>query len=237
MSRRQYIPASCIALQVLALALQKACADLLAGEVILTGVVDLVGRPHRNLRVDKVVVLLDKVSPLGVLGHGNGADAELVDGVVRGVRLALENAGIGVVRLLDLADDDGLKLPAGRLQVEVRLVQVVLLIDLALHLPVDSETQEVGVLLAGRGGRVRVALANGLLQRLDQFARGVHLLLDRVLEVARQALDLLDLLVQVTAESCQGQDDVLLDLSGLVRLDNGVLVVDAQDLHGIHETA
>lgn len=46
-------------------------------------------------------------------------------------------------------------------------------------------------------------------------------------------LDLLDLLLQVASEAGEGEDDVLLDVLGLARLGNGVLVVAAQELQGI----
>lgn len=117
------------------------------------------------------------------------------------------------------------------------LVQVVLLLDLSLDLAVDGQAQEIGILLPRDGGGIDVAVAEHVLQVVDGPPGAVHLLVDRILEVAGQALDLLDLQVEVAPQAGEGLDDVLLDLAGLVGLEDGRLVVVAQDAQGVVQTA
>ena len=89
--------------------------------MVPSGVLDLVGRPHRHFRVDKLGISLDEANPLVILGHGDGAGAELVNGIVSGVGLPFQDAGISIVRLLDLAHDDRFEFAAGCLEVQIRL--------------------------------------------------------------------------------------------------------------------
>lgn len=63
----------------------------------------------------------DEVNPLLILGHRDGAVAELFDHAVRAVGLALENSCVCVVCLLYLADDDRFELTARALEVQVGL--------------------------------------------------------------------------------------------------------------------
>lgn len=85
---------------------------------------DKLGGSHGKVGVYKAVVPPYKGTPLGILGHGDRTGAKLVNGAVRSVCLSLENAGICVVRLLDLANNDSLKLPSRILEVQVGLVDV-----------------------------------------------------------------------------------------------------------------
>ena len=104
----QYVPAGCVALEVLALPFQKASTNLLDSQVVLAGIVDLLGRTERNAGIDNLVLVGDKVNPFLVLGHGNGAVAKLANEAKGIFSLALQDAGIGIVCLLNLADNNGL---------------------------------------------------------------------------------------------------------------------------------
>ena len=118
-----FSPSSSVALQVFALALQQPCPDLLAGIMVSTRIMDELGRPDREIGVDKLVVALDEARPLMILRHGHRSGTQFLDGVIRGVGLALQYAGVGVVRLLDLPDDNGFQLASRGLEIKVRLGQ------------------------------------------------------------------------------------------------------------------
>ncbi|PNY29179.1 hypothetical protein TCAP_00901 [Tolypocladium capitatum] len=236
MGGRQHIPASCVALEVLALALQQTGTDLLGSNVILAGIVDLLRRPHRNRRINNLVVVGHEMYPFLVLGHGDGAVAELLDDPVGVVGLALQDAGVGIVRLLNLANDNRLQLAAGALEVEVRLVEVVLLVNLALDLAIYGQTQQVRILPTRRGRGINLVLVQDIGERVHGLFCAVHFAIDGVLEVAGKVLDLLDLLLEIAPETGEGEDDVLLDLLGLVGLLDGGPVVVAQELEGIVDT-
>jgi hypothetical protein len=90
--------------------------------VVPSRIVDVVGRPDRDIRVNKLLVSRDKVCPFMVLGHGDGSGAEALDSTIRHIRFTLQDTSIGIVRLLNLARNDRLQLPAGRFEVEVGLV-------------------------------------------------------------------------------------------------------------------
>lgn len=110
------------------------------------------------------------------------------------------------------------------------LVEVVLLVKLALNLALDGQAQKERILLASGRRRVDVALPEHTLECLHSLAGGIHLLLNRVLKVAGQVLDLLDLLLQVASEPGQCKNDVFLNLLCLVRFKNSIFVVASQDL-------
>lgn len=118
------LPACRVALQVLALPFQQSGADLLGREMILAWIMDLLRGTQRNRGVYECLVVGYKVYPLLVLGHGDGPVAKLLDDAIGVVGLALEDASVGVVGLLDLAHDNRLKLAARALKVEVRLEQI-----------------------------------------------------------------------------------------------------------------
>ncbi|PNY29181.1 hypothetical protein TCAP_00901 [Tolypocladium capitatum] len=225
-----------MALEVLALALQQTGTDLLGSNVILAGIVDLLRRPHRNRRINNLVVVGHEMYPFLVLGHGDGAVAELLDDPVGVVGLALQDAGVGIVRLLNLANDNRLQLAAGALEVEVRLVEVVLLVNLALDLAIYGQTQQVRILPTRRGRGINLVLVQDIGERVHGLFCAVHFAIDGVLEVAGKVLDLLDLLLEIAPETGEGEDDVLLDLLGLVGLLDGGPVVVAQELEGIVDT-
>lgn len=221
-------------------------------------IIDVLRGAHRQRGVDELVVAAHKVRPLAVLGHADGARTQLVDGAVRGVGLALEDRGVGVVCLLDLAYDDGLQLAARRLKVQVclekvslttrtlrislfcdktHLVQIGLLVNLPLNLPVNRQPHQIRILLPRGKRRVHLGLPQHVLQRIHGLPRPVHLLVHRVFEVARQVADLLDLLVEVTPQPRECQNDVGLDLLGAGRVLAGGAVMAADDVDCVVEAA
>lgn len=275
MSRRKYIPkqlvrrtvakgeenlpAGCVALEVLALALQQACTDFLSRQMVLTRVVDLLWSSERHGRVHDSVLVGDEVNPFLVLGHGNGTFAKVANNVEVVLSLALQDTSIGVVSLLDLANHDGLEFAARAFEVEIclrqlvtcghrattatekakgsrvktYLVEIVLLINLALNLTVDSQSQEERILLASGGSLIDFALVENISESGDGLAGVVHLLVYRVLEVTGEVLDLLDLLLQITAQTGEGEDDVLLNLTSLVRLLHSLFVIVTEQLESV----
>lgn len=74
--------------------------------MVTSRIMDELGRPYGDLRVHKLVIALNKVRPLVILGHGNRSDTEVLNSAVRRVGLALQDAGVGIVRLLNLAYDN-----------------------------------------------------------------------------------------------------------------------------------
>lgn len=74
--------------------------------MIPSGVLDLIRGPHWHFGIDKLGISLDEADPLIILRHRDGTSAKLVNGVVSGVGFPFQDACIGVVRLLDFADDD-----------------------------------------------------------------------------------------------------------------------------------
>ena len=113
------------------------------------------------------------------------------------------------------------------------LMEVVLLVELALNLSINGHAHQERILLANSARIVCLILPKHVLKGANRLSRVLHLLLDRVLEVSRKVLDLLDLLLKITAQPGQGQDDVFLNLLGLVRLDNSILVVGAKELESV----
>jgi hypothetical protein len=114
-------------------------------------------------------------------------------------------------------------------------MQVVFFVDLSLQLPVHGQPQQVRILLARCQGRVEFSMAQDILQVVDGPTRVLHLLFHRILEIAREVFDLFYFLVEVTPETRESQNHVLLNLPGFVGLDKGLFVVVAQDLQGIVE--
>lgn len=113
------------------------------------------------------------------------------------------------------------------------LMQVVLFVHLSLQLSVHRQFQKIRILFACRQSRVELRLAQNLLEVVDCSAGCFHFLFHRVLEVAREALDFLDLLLEIAAEPGQGQDNILLNLSRLTCLCDGDFIVAPQDLEGV----
>lgn len=76
--------------------------------MVSTRVVDVVGGPQWDVRVDKLRISLNKSNPLVVLGHRDGSRAKLVDGIISRVRFPLKNSNVSVVRFLKLTHNDSL---------------------------------------------------------------------------------------------------------------------------------
>ena len=112
-------------------------------------------------------------------------------------------------------------------------MEIVLLINLALNLTVDSQSQEERILLASGGSLVDFAFVENIGESGDGLAGVVHLLVYRVLEVAGEVLDLLDLLLQITAQTSESEDDILLNLTGLVRLLHSLFVIVTEQLESV----
>jgi hypothetical protein len=74
--------------------------------IVTTGVIDVFCVPNGYPGVNKVLIFLYECIPLVVFGHRYGTRTQLLDRGVGGVTFTLEDAGIGVVGLLYLADDD-----------------------------------------------------------------------------------------------------------------------------------
>jgi hypothetical protein len=103
---RGYLPSGRVALQVFALPLQHAGPYFGGGWVMFAWVLNVFESAQRHVGVDKVWITLHKPGPLVVSGHGNWAGAELLNGGVHLVCVALQDAREGVVRLLHLTHDN-----------------------------------------------------------------------------------------------------------------------------------
>jgi hypothetical protein len=76
--------------------------------MVLARKVDLLGRTERNARINNLVLVGDKVNPFLVLGHGNRAVAKLSNKAKGIFSFTLQDAGVGIVGLLNLTDNNGL---------------------------------------------------------------------------------------------------------------------------------
>lgn len=75
------------------------------------------------------------------------------------------------------------------------------------------------------------------MQVANGFAGAIDLLLDRILEVPRETLDLLRLLLEVTPETRQLTDNLHFHLDSLIRLGVPLTVKVAKNLCGIGEAS
>jgi hypothetical protein len=116
-------------------------------------------------------------------------------------------------------------------------MKIVLLINLPLDLTLDTQTNYVRISLACDSIRVRVYQSQRFLERCHALPRGLLLLLDVVLEVARERLDLLDLLRKICAQAAQLVDHIRLDIAGFVRFHHGLFVEIAQYAIGVVEAS
>lgn len=76
-------------------------------------------------------------------------------------------------------------------------MQVVLLVNLLLHAPINAKLHDERVVLASRATILMVRMLQCLLQLLDLASSRVLLFLNRVLEIATETLNLLNLLTKV----------------------------------------
>lgn len=108
-------------------------------------------------------------------------------------------------------------------------MKIVLLVNLPLNSAVHAESDNKRIIFAGRVAALMVDVLQSILQLLDLTPCSLLFLVDRVLKVAAQTLDLLDLLAQVTAQAGKAADDVGLNLTRLVGFGKGVSVEVLQD--------
>jgi hypothetical protein len=113
----RYLPAGCIALQILALPLKHAGSNFSRSRMILARVGDVFHVPERNAGVDQFIGIGDEVVPFVIMRHGYGSCPELLHGVISLIGLSLEDTGIRIVRLLYLTDDNRFKFATGVFQV------------------------------------------------------------------------------------------------------------------------
>ena len=220
---------------------------------MFTRVANVLESTQRQVRVDKMRIAPHESAPFLVSGHSNWASAELLDSGIHLVCFTLQDARECVVCFLDLADNDRLQFAPGVLEVEIGLftsvvclfkramlihpVKIVLLVDLPLHLALNTQTDDIGVAFASNCRGIRVNHRQGFLESCDALTRRLLFLFDIVLEVAGQRFDLFDLLGQVCSETTELVDDICLDVSGLVCLEDGLLVVVAEETAGLIQAA
>ena len=89
--------------------------------MVFARVADVLHVPNRDPWVHKVVTLCNEMVPFMVLGHRHWARPKLIYSIIRRVCFPFEDAGVGIVSFLDLANDNGLELAAGVLKVQVCL--------------------------------------------------------------------------------------------------------------------
>ena len=82
---------------------------------------NLLWRSQRDAWVNKLIIVGYEVNPFLVLGHGDGPVTEFLNDAVSVIRLSLQNAGVGIIGLLDLTNDNGFELSARALEVEICL--------------------------------------------------------------------------------------------------------------------
>lgn len=116
-------------------------------------------------------------------------------------------------------------------------MQIILLVDLAFDLALNTQTHNVWIALTGDRGRIGVHHGERLFKRGHAFSRVLFLLFDIVLEVARERLDLLDLLRKVRAQPAKLVDHICFDVPGFVRLYDGLLVKVAEETVRIVQAA
>lgn len=92
--------------------------------MLLTWVVDLLGGPERNCRVDELVVVRHKMNPFLIPGHSDRAITKLFQHVISMISLALQDSSVGVVCFLDFAHNNGFELTTRALEVQVGLAGV-----------------------------------------------------------------------------------------------------------------
>ena len=116
-------------------------------------------------------------------------------------------------------------------------MEVVLLINLPLHLALDTQTHDIGISLACDCRGVGVGQSQRLLECCYTLPCSLLFLLDVVLEVARQRLNLLYLLRKISPEAAELVDDVGLNVPCFVGLKDGLLVEIAEDAVSVVESS
>lgn len=109
-------------------------------------------------------------------------------------------------------------------------MQIVLLLDLPCDLPVNPEFDNEWITFARRSMRVSFSDAQRFLQVPHSSSRAFRFSIYVVFEVARQALDLLDLLRQVAPQSCKLYYNIFFQHFRLVTLMDRLLVIVAENV-------
>ena len=112
-------------------------------------------------------------------------------------------------------------------------MQVVLFLDLPCDLPVNPEFNDEWITFARRSMGVGFSDAQRLLQITHSSSRAFRLFIYVILEVARQALDLFDLLRQVAPQSCKLYNNIFFQRFRLVTLVDRLLMIVAENVCGI----
>lgn len=89
--------------------------------MVLARIMDLFRGSEGHGRVYHALFLRDEMIPFLILRHRDGTVAQVTNHVESILSFALENAGVGVVRLLNFANNNGLKFTTGTLKVQVGL--------------------------------------------------------------------------------------------------------------------
>jgi hypothetical protein len=99
------IPASSVTLQIFALALHQASSYFLGERIILARVLNILRFSNRDARVYKMVIVLNKMKPFGILWHSNRSGSKVFHCTISSVCFTLQNAGISIVGLLDFSNN------------------------------------------------------------------------------------------------------------------------------------
>lgn len=116
-------------------------------------------------------------------------------------------------------------------------MQIILLLDLLLNLPVDIQTNDKRIASPGRRSGVAVDNIQGIVQVPDRLAGAVDFLLHSILKITSKTLDFFDFLMQIVAEAHQLVDNFAFNLGGFVRLEIALSMEVAEDLGRIGDTA
>lgn len=115
-------------------------------------------------------------------------------------------------------------------------MQVVLLFDLLLNLSLHIQAHDERITLARCRGGVSINKPKSLVQVPHRFARAIDFLFDGVLEITRETLDLLSLLLEITPETRQLTDHLHLHLNGLIGFRITLSVEVSEDIRRIGQT-
>ncbi len=212
------------------LALEDALVDGDDRGVVLARVVDGLGVAERGVGVEEVVGACGEGDPLRVGLEGAHLDAEAEPGVLDLGRHASGPLVEGLPGGLDGANDALLKVGRVLLHDDDRLLQRVLLVDLALELAEDLLVGGVGVLASRDAHGGVLEEGDGACELGDLLGGHLALLGDRVGELAGVLLDILDVRLDLGAELLEVLDDGALDglcEVGVVVGDDAGLVADA----------
>jgi hypothetical protein len=89
--------------------------------MVFSGVFDVFQSTQRHFRIHEVRIAFYESAPLKIARHCDRTIAQLFDGAVNFIRIALEDACQGIVSFLHLANYNGFELAAGVLEIEVGL--------------------------------------------------------------------------------------------------------------------